>query len=63
MVKVTDDEVPVLGVLPVPVHPMQTYWVPSDPDTGDAICSVRLVPLLNQLVDGEGEPCADIAEK
>jgi hypothetical protein len=55
MVNVTADAVPEAGALPVPDQPVQTYWVPEPPETGDATDPVMLDPLSNQPFEGEGE--------
>jgi hypothetical protein len=56
IVNVTADVPPEAGMLPVPVHPIQAYWVPIAPAIGEATNSVMLDPLLNQPLDGETEP-------
>jgi hypothetical protein len=56
IINVTDDVVPEAGTLPVPVQPVQTYWMPEPPDTGDLMDSVMFVPELNKPLDGVGEP-------
>jgi hypothetical protein len=56
MVKVMDEAVPDVGTLPVPDQPVQTYWTPEPPETGEVTDSVMLVPELNQPLDGVGEP-------
>ena len=55
---VTADALPVAGTLPVPVQPVQAYWVPvpGPAETGDATDSVMLDPLKNQPLEGDGEP-------
>jgi hypothetical protein len=55
MVKVTDEEVPDAGTLPLPDQPVQTYWVPEGPGVGDVTDSVTLEPESNQPLIGEGE--------
>ena len=51
--KVTADELPEAGILPVPDQPVQTYCVPVPPDTGEATKSVMLVPLSYHPFVGE----------
>jgi hypothetical protein len=55
IVKVTDEPLPETGTLPVPLQPVQTYWVPEPPDTGDVTESVILDPESNQPLNGVGE--------
>ncbi len=51
---------PVDGTLPVPVHPLQTYWVVPD-DIGELTEQVKTVPLLfvYDPILGVGNPKAD----
>jgi hypothetical protein len=56
IVKTTDEAVPEAGTLPVPDQPVQTYWTPDAPATGDVTDSFMLVPELNQPLSGDGEP-------
>jgi hypothetical protein len=44
------------GTLPEPLQPVQTYWVPLLPETGEETEAVMLEPALNQPLAGEGEP-------
>ena len=53
---VTAVAVPEAGTLPVPDQPVVAYWVPVPAAIGDAMNSVMLDPLLNQLLAGVGEP-------
>jgi hypothetical protein len=59
IVKVTDEAVPDAGTLPVPVQPVQTYWVLEPPETGEVTYSVTLEPESNQPLTGEGESCGE----
>jgi hypothetical protein len=43
------------GTLPEPAQPVQTYWVPAPPETGDVTDSVMLLPESNQPLTGVGE--------
>jgi hypothetical protein len=42
--------------LPEPLQPVQTYWTPEPPETGEETEAVMLEPALNQPVTGDGEP-------
>ena len=55
IVKITADALPEAG-LPVPVHPVQMYWVPESAETGEATKPLKLDPLSYQPFAGEGEP-------
>jgi hypothetical protein len=58
-VKVMDEAVPDAGTLPVPVQPVQTYWMPEPPEPGEVTDSVMLEPESNQPLTGEGESCGE----
>jgi hypothetical protein len=61
-VNVVEPVEPLDGTLPVPVHPVTTYWQPAPQLTGDVTDSVT-EPALTQLVPtpyGDGESCADV---
>ena len=53
--KLTLVVVPDAGTLPVPVHPVQTYWTPAGPDQGEVTEAVMDVPASNQPLVGVGE--------
>jgi hypothetical protein len=53
--KLTREEPPEAGTLPVPVQPVQTYCVPEGPDAGEVTEAVMLVPESNQPLIGVGE--------
>ena len=55
MVKATVAAEPDAGTLPVPDQPVQTYWVPEEPDVGEVTDSFMPVPELNQPLAGLGE--------
>ena len=59
MVKVTDEELPEAGTLPLPNQPVQTYRVPGPPETGEATDSVMLEPESNHPLTGEGESAGE----
>ena len=63
IVKVTDETVPDAGTLPVPVQPVQTYWMPEPPETGEVTDSVMPMPELNQPLNGVGESCGEATVK
>jgi hypothetical protein len=63
IVKVTDVPVPEAGTVPVPIQPVQMYWVPVGPGVGEVTDSVISVPESNQPLDGFGESCADVTVK
>jgi hypothetical protein len=63
MVKGTDEEMPDAGTLPVPVQPVQTYWVPEGPGVGDVTDSVMLEPESNQPLAGVGESYGEVTVK
>lgn len=48
--------VPDAGTLPVPVQPVQLYWVTIVPFTGESTEAVRDVPASNHPLIGVGEP-------
>jgi hypothetical protein len=43
------------ATLPEPVQPVQTYWIPEPPETGEDTEAVMLELALNQPLTGEGE--------
>jgi hypothetical protein len=45
---------PEAGTLPVPVQPVQTYWIPEPPETGEETDTVTFEPASNQPLAGEG---------
>ena len=51
LVAVPDD-----GTLPVPVQPVQAYWVTIAPATGESTAVAMTVPASNQPLIGVGEP-------
>ena len=51
LVAVPDD-----GTLPVPVQPVQLYWVTIVPVTGEVTEACMDVPASNQPLVGAGEP-------
>jgi len=59
-VKVTLLELPVDGILPVPVQPVVMYWAPVPADTGEVTDSVMDVPALSHPVVGVGVSWADV---
>jgi hypothetical protein len=59
MEKVTDEEVPDVGTLPLPDQPVQTYSAPEPPETGEVTDAVMLEPESNQPLTGEGESYAE----
>jgi hypothetical protein len=59
MVKVTDEEVPEGGTLPVPDQPVQMYLVPEGPAVGDVTDSEKSEPESNQPLTGKGESYAE----
>jgi hypothetical protein len=63
MVKDAEEPPPEAVTLPVPDQPVQTYCVPLEPGVGEVTDSVMLVPELNQLLDGVGEPFGDVTVK
>ena len=46
---------PEAGTLPVPVQPVQAYWVPEPPETGEETEALMVEPASNQPLGGEGE--------
>ncbi len=50
----TDVVVPDAGTLPVPVHPVQTCWVPVPPGAGEVTDAMMDVPASNHLLVGVG---------
>jgi hypothetical protein len=54
MTNVTLVLTPEAGTLPVPLHPVQTYWVPEPPETGEVTEAVTLDPASNQFEVGLG---------
>jgi hypothetical protein len=63
IVKVTDVAVPEDETLPVPVHPMHTYRVPADPETGEVADALMDFPLSNHPLVGVHEPLGESASK
>ena len=60
IVNATDEAPPEEGTLPVPLQPVQTYWVPVGPGVGDVTDSFMPDPELNQPLEGEGEPSSEV---
>jgi hypothetical protein len=55
-----DDVLPELDTLPVPVQPVQTYWIPDGPEAGDVTDEDTNEPPSNHPVSGVGEPYGDV---
>jgi hypothetical protein len=56
MVKLNEVLVPLVGTLPVPTHPVETYCTPVPPLAGDETdAEIELLALNHPLV-GVGEP-------
>ncbi len=54
IVKVTLDSVPLVGTLPLPVHPVVMYLAPAPALTGEVTWAVMDDPELNQPLFGVG---------
>jgi hypothetical protein len=63
IVNVVDVDEPEEGTFPVPVHPIQAYWVPEPAGIGELIDSVTEDPASNQPLTGFGEPFEDVTVK
>lgn len=50
-------------MLPVPIQPVQTYWVPVGPGVGEVTDSNIWVPESNQPFDGKGESYEEVIER
>jgi hypothetical protein len=55
-VKVADVFVPDVETLPVPAHPVHTYRIPTDPDTGEETDAVTDPAASNHPLVGVSEP-------
>jgi hypothetical protein len=58
--KPTEQDNPLEGTLPLPDQPVQTYWMPVPPLTGELTDAVTNVPASNQLLVGFGESYAEL---
>jgi hypothetical protein len=60
IVKVTVLDAPAAGMLPVPVHPVVTYWTPVAPAIGEVTASVIDDPASIHPLTGVGVSWADV---
>ena len=60
MVKLSEVLVPLVGTLPVPTHPVETYCTPTPPLTGEVTDAEIMLLALNHPLVGVGEPQFEI---